>query len=256
MASGLLPIFLGEATKFAGILSEADKAYEVTLRFGRMTTTGDAEGDLIEERKVGRYSDKLPAALQHLRGNIHQVPPMHSALKRGGVPLYKLAHKGIEVPREPRPIQILELTPTSMRTDELDLYVRCSKGTYIRTLGEDIGRDLGCGATVKRLRRVSIGPFTLADALDLQAVETTDSHPMADAIKRVDAALDHLPRVDVDERARIRLQMGQVLPRPLHGSGAGLVRLYDCASQAFLGLGELGPEGLRPVRLMSTPSTA
>jgi tRNA pseudouridine55 synthase len=213
-----------------------------------VTTTGDAEGDVIERHRIGRYADHLSMVLQKLRGSIEQTPPMHSAIKQGGTPLYKLARKGVSVRREPRCVHIYDLSVTAIREDELDLHVSCSKGTYIRTLGDEIGRNLGCGATVKRLRRVSVGPFTLSDAVTLDTIEAN----RAVAIRPVDAALMHLPLIEVGADAASRLRKGQTVPHAALGISAGPVRVYDGAAGTFLGLCDLGTSGLTPVRLTSS----
>src|SRR5512145_1232425 len=153
MASGLLPVMLGEATKFSADLLDADKSYRATVRLGVTTTTGDGEGEVIERRPVALAPGDVEAALQRLTGAIEQVPPMHSALKREGRPLYELARAGIEVERAPRPVRIDRLQVVERADDALVLDVDCSKGTYVRVLAEDLGRALGCGAHLAALRR-------------------------------------------------------------------------------------------------------
>ncbi|MGH8121089.1 MAG: tRNA pseudouridine(55) synthase TruB, partial [Gammaproteobacteria bacterium] len=167
LASGLLPLCLGEATKLSGYLLNADKAYEATCKLGVVTTTGDAAGAVIATHPVPAISGAdVERVMERFRGEIQQTPPMYSALKHEGRRLYKLAYAGISVEREPRSVTIHELTHVRLNGDELEFRVHCSKGTYIRTLAEDIGRELGCGAHIKVLRRTAVGPFTAEQMVD------------------------------------------------------------------------------------------
>ncbi|MBT8445698.1 MAG: tRNA pseudouridine(55) synthase TruB [Gammaproteobacteria bacterium] len=256
LATGLLPVCFGEATKLCAFLLDADKHYSTTLRLGEQTTTGDAEGEVIFAGPVdGIDRTRFEAVAQDYRGEIEQVPPMFSALKQGGQPLYKLAHKGIEVERAPRPTVIYELRLTRLEGAEADLEVRCAKGTYIRTLGEDIGRDLGCGAHVIALRRTGVGPFQLDDAYDLAALEgiaADGGNAALDGLLRpLDSALPEMPAVNLTEDAAHYLTRGQavLVPRaPTHGQ----VRVYDHAG-VFLGIGEVLDDGrIGPRRLLRT----
>src|SRR4051812_47701901 len=161
MATGLLVLCFGEATKFSGALLDADKAYAARVRLGARTSTGDAEGEVIERREVRAGPAQIEAALARFRGGIEQVPPMHSAIKHLGRPLYAYARKGETVERSARRVVIRELVLEGMSGEEIDLRVACSKGTYIRTLAEDIGEALGCGGHLSALRRTAVGPFPL-----------------------------------------------------------------------------------------------
>src|SRR5690606_24963417 len=174
MATGVLPICFGEATKFTQFLLDADKCYLSTFRLGVTTTTGDAEGEVIETRSAaGIDAARVEDAMAALEGDILQVPPMYSALKKDGVPLYKLAREGIEVERQARPVTIFSYQLLAFRAGEVaeaDVEIRCSKGTYVRTLAEDLGAALGCGGHVSRLHRSAAGCFTDADAISLDAL--------------------------------------------------------------------------------------
>ena len=172
LACGLLPICLGAATKFSGYLLNADKRYVTTLRLGETTTTGDAEGKVVRTREVPALdATVIEAALSRFRGEIEQVPPMFSAIKHRGQRLYKLAHQGVTVEREPRAVTIHELALLDYDEQSVEIDVRCSKGTYIRTLAEDIGEALGCGARVASLRRVEAGPFRAEQTVTLDDLE-------------------------------------------------------------------------------------
>ncbi len=245
LASGLLMVLFGEATKFAGPLLEADKEYLATLELGRRTSTGDAEGEVLEERPVAVAPAQIEAALERFRGAIEQVPPMHSALKHGGVPLYKLARKGKTVERASRRVQIFELVQLGYEPPRLALRVRCSKGTYIRTLAEDIGAALGTGAHLAALRRSRSGEFRVEDAL---SVEQLRARPREDwPLLPLGALLAGFPATRLDAAAEARLRNGQALK--ISGLQEGLCALYG-ADGAVIGLGRSHPEGIvKPVRL-------
>ncbi len=169
LASGVLPICMGEATKVSAFLLDADKRYQVRCQLGVRTATADAEGEVLETRPVGNYSEQqLEAVLDGFRGSIEQVPPMYSALKHEGQRLYKLARQGVEVEREARTVEIYQLTLTGRGPDWIDIAVHCSKGTYVRTLAEDIGDRLGCGAHVSALRRTAVGPYSETGLVTLE----------------------------------------------------------------------------------------
>src|SRR5688572_12257236 len=174
LASGLLLVLFGEATKFAGPLLDADKEYLATLKLGERTTTGDAEGEVIEKKPVANIEATLLAVLDRFRGEIDQVPPMHSALKHEGTPLYRLARRGQQVERAPRRVRISELQLMKAEGASLDLRVICSKGTYIRVLAEDIGEALGCGAHLSALRRTGSGRFRIEQAVSLEILESSE----------------------------------------------------------------------------------
>ena len=181
LASGLLPLCFGEATKFASDLLDADKAYDTTIRLGVSTTTGDAEGEVTATRAVMVDRDAVERAVERFRGPIEQVPPMHSALKRDGRPLYDYARRGITVERAARAVTIHRLDVRALDGDLLSLRVLCSKGTYIRTLGEDLADVLGCGGHLVALRRTAVGDLSVGDAIPLESLERLE--PMHSAMR-------------------------------------------------------------------------
>lgn len=250
MATGLLPLCFGEATKFAGELLTADKRYAATLRLGVRTDTADAEGQVLETRPVRVTREQVEAVLARFRGDIQQVPPMHSALKRDGRPLYEYARKGIELERVPRPVTIYELVLCEFDGDRVRFDVDCSKGTYVRTLAQDIGEALGCGAHLTALRRTRIGGLSLEDAVTLESLEALPPESRATLLRPADALLTSLPRLELDEAAMQRFSHGQAV-RAGHGQPAGSWRVY-AASGRFLGLGRsVADEFVAPVRLVA-----
>jgi tRNA pseudouridine55 synthase len=245
LASGLLVILVGEATKFAGPMLEADKEYLATVKLGVTTTTADAEGAVLEERPVNVSAEQVAAALGRFRGAIEQTPPMHSALKRDGVPLYELARAGRTVERQARRIEIHELELLQCAPPILELRVRCSKGTYIRTLAEDIGAALGTGAHLAALRRTGSGRFHIRDAATLEELRLMPNRRAALLPLRV--LLEGLPSTELDAAAEARLRNGQ--PLKISGLGEGLCALYR-SDGGVIGLGEARAEGvLRALRL-------
>jgi len=245
MATGLLPICFGEATKFSADLLDADKTYEATLRLGVTTTTADAEGEILETRPVNVSDADVCAVLPRFTGAIRQVPPMYSALKRDGRPLYELARQGIEVEREAREVVIHELTLLAMSGSDVSLRVTCSKGTYIRTLAEDIGRTLGCGAHLTALRRTRVGPLDLGAARMLADIEACDEGSRESLLLPVDTLLRSLPAVTLDEAAVLRFGNGN----PVASDVVGPCRVY--AGDRLLGLGFGDGSGLlHPKRLV------
>lgn len=254
MATGLLPICLGEATKFSSHLLEADKVYRTRVELGVITDTGDAEGTIIEQHEVPSLSvDDVEAVLTRFRGEIDQVPPMYSALKHQGKKLYELAREGKQVERAARRVSVYDARLLSFEGTAFELEVSCSKGTYIRTLAEDIGQALGCGAHVSQLRRLKTGPF-LADAMwTLEALEAlADQAALEAELMPVDVLVDHLPSLTVDDTGHARLAHGQ--PATLTtGTLApdALARLYY--AETFIGLGVVkGAQEVAPKRLLST----
>jgi len=248
LATGILPVCLGEATKVAGYLLEGDKEYLFTARFGGRTSTGDLEGPIVEEAAIpGDLEQRLRAVLPEFTGPLQQIPPMYSALKRDGQPLYKLARQGIEVVREPRTIQIHELAIRHAGPTEVGFHVRCSKGTYIRTLAEDLARAVGSCAHLSALRRTSVVPF---DPADMQTLEAVLAAPEQARLVSPDAALPHLPRIELGPDATRRLQQGQAVI-PQDAAEPGLARAYGPAG-LFLGLVQIeaGPL-VKPVRLFN-----
>jgi len=202
LASGVLPLCFGAATKFSQIHLDADKSYEATLALGVTTSTGDAEGEVLQRRPVQIDADAVAAVVRQFTGTITQVPPMHSALKKDGKALYEYARAGIEVERASRAVTILSLEVLAMRLDApepaIDIRVTCSKGTYIRTLGEDVGEALGCGAHLSALRRVATGNFSAAQCVTLADLEAMDEADRLACLRPVDALLAGFTRVTLD----------------------------------------------------------
>jgi tRNA pseudouridine55 synthase len=246
LASGLLIALFGEATKFAGLLLDSDKEYLATLKLGETTATGDAEGDVLETRPLTASAGEIQAALERFKGEISQVPPMHSALKRDGVPLYKLARRGERVERQPRSVRILQLELLDFKKPLLNIRVRCSKGTYVRTLAEDIGAALGCGAHLAGLRRTGSGRFRVDDAVPVAALETMAPPERRALVIGLDALLVELPRVDLDADLAAKLRNGQSLP--LQALSEGVSAVYG-PDGALIGIGRVEEGTLRPLRL-------
>lgn len=254
IASGLLLICFGQATKVSSYLLNADKLYYTTCKLGVKTTTGDTEGEVIERRTVPDYSTrKIDTVLGRFLGEIEQIPPMHSALKHNGKRLYQLARDGVEVEREPRLVRIYELRFVERTAESLTLIIECSKGTYIRTLVEDIGEALGCGAHVSALRRIGVGPYseeTAMVSMDALSVRAKQGFAALDEmLKPIDSALMDWPAVTLTEDMAFYARCGQ----PVLAPGAplsGSVRLYE-DSGGFIGVGELLDDGrVAPRRLM------
>ena len=248
LATGMLPVCLGEATKVAGFLLDGDKCYEFTARFGARTATGDLEGPVVETAVVpADLEATLREVVPMFTGTIQQVPPMYSALKRDGEPLYRLARQGIEVERAPRTVQIRELELLGVAENEATLRVRCSKGTYVRTLAEDLARRMGSCAHLVMLRRTAVLPFDGHALVTLAAVE---ANPTAIPLLAPDAALLHLPAANLPEEMARRFAQGQIVGPPESLPG-GLARVYRGVG-VFLGIGEGDGEGrLKPVRLFN-----
>jgi tRNA pseudouridine55 synthase len=245
LASGLLIVLFGEATKFAGPLLDDDKEYLATLKLGEKTSTGDAEGHVIQKREFPVEQSRIGAVLERFKGEIEQVPPMHSALKRDGVPLYELARKGKTVERVPRLVRIRELQTVEFNAPYLKLRVRCSKGTYVRTLAEDIGDALGTCAHLAALRRTASGRWRVEDAVPLDSLSSPSR--MAHLLS-LPALLADLPRAELDAAQEARFRNGQSLDS---FPGEGLHAVY-AADGSVIGLGHASPGGaLRPLRLVS-----
>lgn len=240
LASGLLPICFGEATKVSGYLLDAAKAYRFSCRLGVTTTTGDAEGEVLQERPVGVFDGpQLEAVLERFRGTISQLPPMYSALKVGGKRLYELARQGITVAREPRQVFINTLRLLDHQGDQLTLEVQCSKGTYVRSLAMDIGEALGCGAHVTMLRRTLAEPFSLDHAHTLESLQQDQENWQAldGRLLPIDHALQSWPAVAIADTLSERLCHGQSLSMT-DKDRLGWCRLYT-ESGDFLGIGEI-----------------
>ena len=253
-ASGLLPLCFGEATKFSGFLLNADKHYHTQFRLGIQTSTGDAEGEVVFRGETGKLTRKLvETALAGFLGTVMQVPPMFSALKHKGQRLYKLAHQGLEVDREPREITVYGMDLLSYRDDVLELEIRCSKGTYIRTLAEDVGKELGCGAHVTALRRIGVGPFTEANLLTLPALESIAESGTAgldELLLGIDSVVQDMPSVHLVDSVAYYLCQGQPVTVP-KAPTRGMLRIY-AADDRFLGVGEVLADGrVAPKRLLA-----
>lgn len=262
LATGLLPLCFGEATKFSQDLLDADKTYEATVRLGQRTTTGDAEGEVIAERAVTCDSAAIEDVMKRFTGEIEQVPPMYSALKKDGRPLYEYARAGETVERAARRVTIHALALLSSALPEapsFTLRVTCSKGTYVRTLAEDIGEALGCGAHLTALRRTAVGDLTLAGAVTLEQLGEHDDAARPGLLAPVDALLQRCAPVMLDAEATRRFLQGQRiagrdLPAGAVGSGAlaegTLARVYGGQNNTLLGVARFREGALRPERLV------
>lgn len=247
LATGLLPLCFGEATKFAGELLHSDKAYEATVALGIVTDTADAEGMVIETLPVTATDVDVRAVLSRFMGEIEQVPPMYSALKRDGKPLYELARQGIEIERAPRKVKIHALEMLAWRGDSFDLRVVCSKGTYIRTLAADIGVALGCGAHLSALRRTGVAALDVVQAISLETVEALPVGQRDSLLQPTDALLAGLPAVQLNEQEAGQLLRGQ----PIRWTGAPFCQRRLIGPQGFIGLGECENDGkLKPKRMV------
>ena len=249
MASGLLPICIGEATKFSGYMLSADKTYAAEVMLGATSSTGDAEGEITTGPRVEITRTELEMVLEGFRGNIMQTPPMYSALKRDGKPLYAYARAGEIIELAPRPVTIHSLTLSDFKIPSFTMTVTCSKGTYIRVLAEDIGRAIGCGGMLTGLRRTGVGTFDLSGAIALDALEALPPDRRRDCLMPVDGLVSALPLLTLEDAAARLITTGR---RPQVHAKAGLHRLYS-QNGRFLGLGEALDGELLPRRLMADP---
>jgi tRNA pseudouridine55 synthase len=251
LATGMLPLCLGEATKIAGEILSNRKRYRFTVALGTRTSTGDREGPVVEEAPVpAQWPQGLDAALRGFLGPGQQVPPMYSALKRDGQPLYRLARAGVTVEREPREIEIFELAPVSRTDTAVELDVLCSKGTYVRTLAEDVARALGTCGHVAALRRTWVEPFEAEPMQTLEAVTHACEAGAGPQLLPADRPLAHLPAVTLEPWQADRIGHGQEVVL-VQGPAPGRVRLYDGRGR-FIGLGESDGRGMiRPRRLFA-----
>lgn len=267
LATGMLPICLGEATKFSQFLLDTDKTYIVTAKLGVRTTTSDADGEVVSEKPVDVQEAELLDVVMSFKGESEQIPSMYSALKHEGRPLYYYARKGIEVPRKSRPITVYSIEMNRFAGDEVDLTVHCSKGTYIRTIVDDLGEKLGCGAHVTMLRRTKVGHYP-ADAMisteQLQSMgeaarEAADDTSLGETVLGDYQALDALllpmdtapsllPEVEIDAKAERAFSHGN--PAIVMDSQQGLVRVYN-GERLFLGVGEVTDKTLSPKRVVN-----
>lgn len=249
LASGLLPLTFGEATKFSADLLDADKSYEAVLQLGARTTTADAEGEVIETRPVDVSNDRFVMALKQFVGSIEQVPPMYSALKRDGRALYEYAREGVELERLPRTVRIDRLALLQWHADQPAVAVDCSKGTYVRVLAEDIGAALGCGAHLAALRRTRVGSLDLDNALTLAQLEQMDMAQRRASLLPVDALIAVVPRIDLGDAQARRFCHGNAVDA---AGPAGRCRVYG-PDERLLGVAELDEHGvLSPRRLLAT----
>jgi tRNA pseudouridine55 synthase len=256
-ATGLLPLCFGEATKFSQDLLEADKTYQTVVHLGVSTNTGDTEGEVLQTLPVAVNATQIEQVLQQFRGDILQVPPMYSALKRDGKPLYEYARAGITLEREARPVTIYLLEFVSYEAPFLTLNVRCSKGTYIRVLGEDIGHALGCGAHLNALRRTHVGHLLLENTVTLEALTAMDESQRALLLAPVDALLSSFPEVLLSDDLARRFLQGQRLALGKEEvqipEQFGRVRVYRESNRQLLGSAHLQEYAiLAPERLIST----
>jgi len=252
LATGLLPICLGEATKVSAYMLEDDKRYQTVIQLGVMTDTGDVDGAIIEQRPIPEISEQqLDFCLQSFVGEIEQIPPMYSALKLNGKKLYELAREGITVERKSRKITIYAIEKLKFSGEYLTLDVKCSKGTYIRTLAEDIGTQLGCGATVKELRRTEAGIFSLQNALTIEQVRQCETNgSLQSLLIAVDQPLQAMPVVNLSKVEADLVLQGQQIAYVNTAKAVGMCRLYH--EQKFLGLGEMLMDAkIQPKRLFN-----
>ncbi|MFT6918505.1 MAG: tRNA pseudouridine55 synthase [Cognaticolwellia sp.] len=256
LATGMLPICLGEGTKFSQFLLDTDKTYQVTAKLGVRTTTSDADGEVVSEKSVDVSAEQLAIALDSFRGTTQQIPSMYSALKYQGQPLYKYAREGIEVPRESRDIRVFRLDLLRFEGDEVDLDIHVSKGTYIRTIIDDLGELLGCGAHVAHLRRSAVGNYPTEKMVTIKTLETLLAQAVAedvppsvyldDLLLPMTTACDGIPAVFVDDMSANFLRHGN----PVQCSNApanGLVQVFigdDVDTGEFIGVGEIDDDGL------------
>lgn len=253
LASGLLPVCLGEATKFAQYLLDADKAYRATLKLGEATTTGDAEGEIIDTARSDISREAFQAACTALTGEIRQVPPMFSALKHEGKPLYEYARKGIVIERKPRDITIYQIDIVEFSSPKAVIDVRCSKGTYIRTLSEDIAKQINTFAHLTALRRTETAGFTIAETHTLEKLAALPENERDALLLPCDVLVRHLPRVDLDDETVKKLRFGQAAPFSGSLKSNVPLRAYDLTGE-FVGLVEYFSHHscLKAVRLMKT----
>jgi len=254
LATGVLPICFGEASKVTPFLLDSNKSYTCTAQLGETTTTGDKEGDVLQTRKIKPFTpNELEAVLNNFRGDITQVPPMYSALKHNGQPLYKLARQGIEIKRKERAVTIFELDLLEQTADTITLHIKCSKGTYIRTLAQDIGEVLGCGAHLSMLRRTEVEPFDCKNLMtisDLENLIKEEKNP-EDFLLPIDSALPSHPSLTLQDDELKRIKCGlKVSRRDIPNTQ--IIRLYD-KENTFIGIGRLSSDKqLTARRLMRT----
>jgi len=269
LAAGMLPLCLGEATKISGFLLDADKRYWAEFRLGTITTTGDSHGAVVATRPVPKLeSETVCAALAHYTGTIEQIPPMHSAIKIQGRPLYTLAHQGITIERSPRKVTVYDFSLLTLAGEYCTVHIHCSKGTYIRTLAEDVGAFLGVGAHVSSLRRLAVGPFTDPESMvtmdKVHSAACVGESALDELLLPMDSALGQWPVVTVTSDSAFYLRQGQPVLVP-RAPTSGLVRLYLRAKNPeriyserevlpFIGVGEITEDGRVAPRRLITPA--
>lgn len=257
LATGMLPICLGEATKFSQFLLDSDKRYRVIARLGERTDTSDADGMLIQQRDIHFTQDQLESALERFRGDTLQVPSMYSALKYQGRPLYEYARQGIEVAREARAITVYELQFIRWQDDELELEIHCSKGTYIRTIIDDLGERLGCGAHVIYLRRLQVSTYPIQCMVtleQLQNLSTTEEGALDELdalLLPMDSAVAHFPSINLSLITAEYVKKGQAVQAGASAPSVGMVRITEGEEHHFIGVGEMCDDGrVAPRRLV------
>lgn len=256
LATGMLPICLGEATKTSHFLLNSDKSYQTTIQFGATTTTGDSEGEQLETRPVPTLdNDTIQALLQKFTGHLEQIPPMFSALKHQGQPLYKLARQGKEIQRKARKITIFSNTLLEHTADTITVAVDCSKGTYIRSLAMDMGEELGCGAYITMLRRIRVSPFNYGRMFSLdEAIEAEANGALQNMLLPVDAGIIHFSKITLNDSQVEKLMFGQTIQADHHLNESEMVRLYT-SNNDFLGIGEIDVSfQIKPKRLIQQPA--
>lgn len=254
LATGMLPICFGDATKFCQYLLDSDKTYEVTMQLGVRTNTSDAEGEVISTRDVPNFSlTDIDTAFNHFRGDIQQIPSMFSALKHNGKCLYEYARQGIVIERPSRPITIYDLKVLSFENNCVTFTVHCSKGTYVRTIVDDCGELLNCGAHVTHLRRLSVGPYQASQMMTIEQLESLiagDNFSAKKLLLPVDSAVTHWPAISLSSALTFALKKGQSVLIP-DAPQSGWMRFMDDHGE-FFGVGEMQPDGkVAPKRLVS-----
>jgi tRNA pseudouridine55 synthase len=256
IATGLLPLCFGDATRVSQFLLDADKRYWAVFRLGVSTATYDIEGEVTATRPVAVSAREVEQALAGFRGDLQQIPPMYSAIKRGGEPLYKLARAGVEVEREARHVTVREFRVLGFEGDRLEVEIACTKGTYVRSLAHELGEALGCGAHVAELRRLGVGQLALDRAITLEALEALPGpQARAERLIPMDAALGAVPDVRITKLAGHYLRQGQAITARHEVPPEGWVRIYE--DDRFLGMGQILDDGrVAPRRLLGAGRTA
>ncbi|MBJ7537030.1 tRNA pseudouridine(55) synthase TruB [Marinomonas transparens] len=256
LATGMLPLCLGEATKFSQFLLDADKRYLTCIQLGIRTTTGDREGDVLTEAAIPNLSgQELEVIFDRFRGEIEQIPPMYSALKHEGKPLYEYARQGIVIERKRRRVTVANLTLVARTEDTLTLDIQCTKGTYIRTIGEDIGEALGCGAHLKSLHRISTAgyqPENMLSLEDFEALAERGEATLDGYLMSMDTAVEHMNKVELSPSDTKDMLHGRSIANTTSFEDESSVRLYDQDTQRFLGLGRIKASFIKPQRLVNT----